>query len=105
MIFPTRRDELPFDVKNALREMLDHLKRGTVYPRLGFRVYANEGGHGSTRLPPARKKQTYYEGQVGATQNDERGSYRLVLLIDDSNERMLKGYYTRDHYQTFYEFS
>jgi guanyl-specific ribonuclease Sa len=98
------RAALPADLKEVVRQMVDRHNSGRAYPGLNYGVYANEGGHGSVRLPPARKNQQYYEGRVGEDQAGQPGVYRIVMLFDDNTNQILAGYYTRDHYVSFVQF-
>lgn len=104
MITQTSRNKLSHDVKETLRAIVDYVRSNAPQPGFNIRVYNNEGGHGSTRLPPARKNQTYYEGRIGETQQGEAGSYRVVVLMDDKTDALLRGYYTRSHYRHFFQF-
>ncbi|MEL6557089.1 MAG: hypothetical protein AAFQ94_02830 [Bacteroidota bacterium] len=94
------------DAREGLRQMNDRINRGQNYEGLNFKLYKNEGGHGSERLPPAGKGLEYYEGRSGSTRSGAPGRYRYVFLVHGDigeNAKVVKRYYTEDHYQNFYE--
>ena len=88
-------ERLPPDVRIALIEFKNQIRRGNPPPRL----YDNR----DEGLPPAAAGQTYYEFQVGQarvpTPGDPRarGSRRLVALVD-AGGNVLRMYFTGDHY-------
>lgn len=102
------RDKFSREVKRYLREMNDRAVNGTIYPGLNYGPYSNAGGHGSMKLPPApaRGNIKYYEGRCGRTRDGSPGRYRFVFLVDMNatpTPRILKRYFTENHYKKFYE--
>ena len=101
------RDKFSREVKEYLREMNDRTMNGTVYPGLNYGPYANDGGHGSMKLPPVPSKGDthYFEGRCGMTRNGDPGRYRFVFLVDSTTRTptILKRYFSDDHYASFYE--
>jgi len=54
------------------------------------------------RLPRAGHNETYYEFDLGQDGFGGRGSHRAVLLVQTgAKNRVLKSYFTQDHYDTF----
>ncbi|NMG08386.1 ribonuclease domain-containing protein [Brasilonema sp. UFV-L1] len=83
--------------RNQIRDIKDNITNG----RLGGRVYNNAGGHGGTRLTPARKGQEYREYDLGQANDGSRGKHRLVVLIGSDRRSVEKMYYTNNHYTSF----
>lgn len=89
------KERLPPDVRVAVTEFKNRIRRGDIPPR--------EFGNQEQGLPAAGAGQVYYEYQVGrataATAGDPnaRGSRRLVALVDPGRN-VLRMYFTGDHY-------
>jgi guanyl-specific ribonuclease Sa len=88
-------ERLPADVRIAVIEFKNQIRRGNPAPR----VFENRKGV----LPAAAVGQVYYEHQVGQatapTPDDPnaRGSRRLVALVDPGRN-ILRMYFSGDHY-------
>ncbi|MBI0551570.1 ribonuclease domain-containing protein [Pectobacterium parmentieri] len=54
-------------------------------------------------LPATGKNEIYYEYYLGYDGNDGAGSHRAVLLVSTpaGKNKVLKSYYTQNHYKTF----
>jgi ribonuclease T1 len=54
------------------------------------------------RLPKAGRNETYYEFDLGRDGFGGRGAHRAVILVQEgSKNKILKSYFTQDHYATF----
>lgn len=54
------------------------------------------------RLPKVSRNETYYEFDLGRDGFGGRGAHRAVILVQGgSKNKVLKSYFTQDHYSTF----
>lgn len=64
----------------------------------GLVVFNND----ERRLPKVSKNETYYEFDLGRDGFGGRGAHRAVILVQGgSKNKVLKSYFTQDHYRTF----
>jgi ribonuclease T1 len=68
---------------------------------IGLTVFHNN----ENKLPAAGKNELYFEFDLGADRFGGRGAHRAVLLVQTSakRNRVIKSYFTQDHYSTFCE--
>jgi hypothetical protein len=94
---------LPTDASIALIEAKNSFKAGGSLPR-----FSNARGNSLLEGPPLPDPAqgcAYFEKQVGHARpgdpKGERGSKRLVLEVNLSNNQILEIYYTEEHYGKF----
>lgn len=73
------------------------------------KVNATKGGsklvtfnNNERRLPQVGNNETYYEFDLGRDGFDGRGAHRAVILVQEGTKnKLIKSYFTQDHYSTF----
>jgi guanyl-specific ribonuclease Sa len=92
---PPKSGKLPDYAREAFRDI-------KINPGKG-KVYNNAGGSGGTKLPTLSNGEKYVEHDViNPKDKGNRGKYRIVTKVDGNN-KLVKAYYTGDHYKTFQE--